>query len=37
MTQDDQLLLASVVGAYCELVWTTQAKRNLVTKELRKP
>ena len=37
LDREDQLLLASVVDAYCKLVWVTQVKRNLVIKELRKP
>jgi hypothetical protein len=32
----DRLLAASVIAAYRDLVWSTNAKRNEVSRELRK-
>jgi hypothetical protein len=32
----DRLLAASVIAAYCELIWSTNVKRNEVSRELRK-
>lgn len=36
LNMKDRLLAASVIAAYRDLVWSTNAKRNEVSRELRK-
>jgi hypothetical protein len=36
VTREQELLIASVLAAYRDLVWSTISKRNRVIKELRK-
>ena len=36
ITRKQELLIASVLAAYRELIWSTGSKRNRVIKELRK-
>jgi len=36
LSMEDRLLAASVIAAYRDLVWSTNARRNAISRELRK-